>query len=324
MKTLFALLLVILGWSMRSNAIETDQFAAWGVELRDSSEELEFFLVSSILSSLSRVNFLEGPSAGECSDVVQWISDDLSKMSTPFVTTIEHWLMNSDKIDTHSIANSNWESIEKSIYNGYWRFKVLPFASTVNLYGVYLGVDKIGHFVEIGQGYYQKHLIAYTESKNHVDAQKVAIDHGVFLEDTIYGTMAAKIFSYGDMEANFQGMKWYQSLCTQGKHAHLQLTEDSKWILKNKEKFSIREYINPFWDESYYLNYFTVDMWDRVKTDLLYKCIELEDERVQSRFSLYKKYSKSKNLEYLENLEKNERIPKRDFKYFEDYCYEAK
>jgi hypothetical protein len=76
-------------------------------------------------------------------------------------------------------------------------------APTVNLYGHYMGTDKIDHFFQQGHEYYE-----IAGKKGTI----AAIEHGVKLEHGIFGTLTTGVYSNADLAANYAGMKFYQNL----------------------------------------------------------------------------------------------------------------
>ena len=61
-------------------------------------------------------------------------------------------------------------------------------------------------------------------------AKKDVVKWGFTLEGTITGKWS-KMLSYGDMEANYQGLKLFRRLCGE-KKSYLK-KEDNFWVIKN-------------------------------------------------------------------------------------------
>lgn len=83
---------------------------------------------------------------------------------------------------------------------------------TVNIYGFYVGVDKLDHFLQQGHEYYE---IATRHHGGHSSgplATAEAVAHGVLQEHTYFGTLVSGIYSNADLAANYAGMKFYLNL----------------------------------------------------------------------------------------------------------------
>ncbi|MBL7687511.1 MAG: hypothetical protein JNJ49_05710 [Bdellovibrionaceae bacterium] len=100
-------------------------------------------------------------------------------------------------------------------YSGFHRIispSYFVFASTVNVYGTSMGVDKIGHLFNQGYEYseaYEKHLNAGLAPSK---ALRHAIDLGVEAEDGLFGMLVDGVYSNADLAANFAGFMFYQNL----------------------------------------------------------------------------------------------------------------
>lgn len=97
--------------------------------------------------------------------------------------------------------------------------------STVKVYGIYFGLDKIGHFHQIGYSYFKKAMRDGGESQE--DAARGAIrsySKGILSEGGLIGNIAAGVYSNADLAANYIGMKFYFNL-TQRVRLHGQIQE---------------------------------------------------------------------------------------------------
>lgn len=100
-------------------------------------------------------------------------------------------------------------------YSGFHRIispSYFVFASTVNVFGVSMGVDKIGHLFNQGYEYaeaYEKHLKAGLSPR---EALRHAVTLGVEAEDGIFGMLVDGVYSNADLAANFAGFMFYRNL----------------------------------------------------------------------------------------------------------------
>lgn len=93
-------------------------------------------------------------------------------------------------------------------------FDFLTLSSTVKMFGIEFGTDKIAHIFQQGYTYYKsyrKHLPRDREDVVSAASEK-AVKWGKMSERTFYGTLVSGVFSNGDLAANFAGMKFYQGL----------------------------------------------------------------------------------------------------------------
>ncbi|MCC6681297.1 MAG: hypothetical protein IT445_10400 [Phycisphaeraceae bacterium] len=91
----------------------------------------------------------------------------------------------------------------------------LFFASTIKLYGVYTGTDKIGHFTDMGYRYYEDYRRSLRHGKTEDQAMEEAVkrgDEGLFSEHGFLGSVTAGSYSNADLAANFIGMLFYRNL----------------------------------------------------------------------------------------------------------------
>lgn len=86
------------------------------------------------------------------------------------------------------------------------------FCSSLKMYGVYLGVDKLGHMFNQGYEYYVLYHKALSEKKSASEAMKAVIDWGEETENGMYGMVVDGVYSNGDLAANFGGFHFYENL----------------------------------------------------------------------------------------------------------------
>jgi hypothetical protein len=83
-------------------------------------------------------------------------------------------------------------------------------ASTVKMYDVQFGTDKIAHFFEEGYGYFKTYKKELNKGSSAKQATEKAVKAGQKSERGIYGTFISGVFSNGDLAADYAGMKFYQ------------------------------------------------------------------------------------------------------------------
>lgn len=89
-------------------------------------------------------------------------------------------------------------------------------ASTIEVYGIYLGPDKIGHFTDMGYHYYLAYRRALDHGVPEAEAVKKAIRVGtkgiLFGEIGMVGYLSAGAYSNADLASNYVGFKFYRNL----------------------------------------------------------------------------------------------------------------
>lgn len=119
-----------------------------------------------------------------------------------------------------------------------------------NLGGHVIGPDKVGHFVD--QGY--DLIETFIENGSSKEAFRMAMEDSNDMEEGFFGLIASDVKSYGDMSANFSGLKFYYNLLSGDDP---QLTCDPK---TNKYKmnydFNWSDYVNDSWDEGVNCSFF--------------------------------------------------------------------
>ena len=89
-------------------------------------------------------------------------------------------------------------------------------ASTMKVYGTYLGPDKIGHLADMGYQYYVAYGKALADGADEAAAVEAAVRIGtegfLFAEEGMVGFLSAGAWSNADLAANFVGLKFYCNL----------------------------------------------------------------------------------------------------------------
>jgi hypothetical protein len=118
---------------------------------------------------------------------------------------------------------------------------------------VYFGADKFGHFFSEGFSYYEM----YKNGDEHS-----ALQFGDLTESTFYGELTTGIFSYADLAANLNGLRFWNRILglkpdpLSGEKVIRPYVQcvDKKWQLA--APFAWEEYVDPAWDEAVNCNAF--------------------------------------------------------------------
>ncbi len=95
------------------------------------------------------------------------------------------------------------------------KFMLLFIASTVNINGHFIGLDKVGHFHDLGHIYYKDYVALRNRGKTDEQATAIVVrrfSRGAISEAVIIGTIASGVQSNGDLASNYIGFKFYRNL----------------------------------------------------------------------------------------------------------------
>jgi len=89
------------------------------------------------------------------------------------------------------------------------------YAKTIRVHGVYLGLDKIGHFFDLGHLYYKSYrgkLAAGMDPDEAMERTLRVWTTGLISESGIIGALGTGVNSNADNASNYLGMKFYLNL----------------------------------------------------------------------------------------------------------------
>ncbi|MBI2522603.1 MAG: hypothetical protein HYV97_19440 [Bdellovibrio sp.] len=167
------------------------------------------------------------------------------------------WLAHTDEIAKRPVNNS------RSIYTDF-RWYEAPTAVLKDIYqdttaeaimvsGVQTGTDKFEHFFGRGYAYFKK-------LKGKHKKIKEVLRFGHYSEKYFLGAQTTGIYSYGDLAANFHGMRFWNHLqlksqdilgpeYNQGPYVVCQAGKWQKKLVEGKFPFNWKNYIDLSWDE---------------------------------------------------------------------------
>jgi hypothetical protein len=181
--------------------------------------------------------------AKEAEELYQIIDDVLGGF---IVSEIEEAL---EKRNDRRIMRVN---IRDSIYAGLNTFLSPSIAISKRIGGVFriqdsiIGTDKIGHFISQGYTYFET---CYLKG----EGVEKALLYGINSELTYFGFYATGVFSFGDLVANFQGMRFWNDLLAKypdilgESQAPYMKYENGKWEFARA--VDMRRYFDTGWDE---------------------------------------------------------------------------
>ena len=262
-----------------ANALETDQYMTWGIELKDSGDYINKYLNEKIGGALKE---LDSDLSCEKAAIE---SMDWNGRTTDMLSMIESDMYHSENVDRYPpLKKSAKGVIKESIYRDVGIFKLKVFGVNLMMNDVYFGVDKLGHFITVGRDYYKTYRKYRRRGKSIKYSQIKAIKRGIFSERTYYGYLVSGVFSYADLEANFQGLEFMRTMC-EGKKPLLVKNDKEEWSLSRK--IDITKYVNPKWDESFYTSTYRKKRFRQIKPYLAEYCEKRSLPSVMNRFNSY-------------------------------------
>jgi hypothetical protein len=278
----FCLLLALVGSFFGAadiRALEADPY--WGAEreLEDAGPALNAFMNVTIDEVLAESHGLS------CRQVSRRI---MRKFHFFIFHELELWPLNSalvDRIPAHREEHGRYR--RNMLYHnhgpldtGMW----MPWVDVMEIDGVRLGTDKLSHFASSGWRFRNKYLREIKHGRTPEEAERRIIRKSILGERTAMGALTTGVLSPGDLEANYQGMRFYLSLC-EGSDPLL-IQEGSAWILR--EPVDISGYVSPEWDESYQIPSFSGFRWRKVKPVIERYCFLLDNPVFLDRMASYR------------------------------------
>lgn len=159
-----------------------------------------------------------------------------------WVDRLERWAIRSPSVDKPDGYKRH------SIYRGlpFWARRVgylFGVGPTLEVAGVRLGTDKLGHFLSQGWKYHKRYLRSGSEAQ--------AIRLGVRNEASIFGSPFTGAFSNADLVANYEGFLFYRSLFEDGVVGERPaILEFANTGARLRRPFDFRDHVNDYWDEA--------------------------------------------------------------------------
>ncbi|MBF0207807.1 MAG: hypothetical protein HQK53_13060 [Oligoflexia bacterium] len=268
-KTFLALVIGII--TTVSMATEVDSFTQRYSGMRDSLSELDRICEEFILRALEKANS-EAPGDEE------ELYDIAYKMFAGgwFWGNFETYIKETDRLDKRTIDRKDSIYSDLSFRQSFPMF-LASLGAIYDIGGVIVGSDKFGHYFEEGYKYYVE---TFVEGKGVESA--LAIGEGE--ENGFFGMATTGIYSYGDLYANFQGMRFWKDFAPNPFNSqslvgpYVIMGGDGKWKLNANHKFSWKDYIDPGWDEGINCNkYFDASYLEKINKHL--ELFEARDNR---------------------------------------------
>ena len=294
-----------------ARATETDQYFAIDKPPRDSLDVLNEKINRDILGALALVNRRTSWDQYSCQDVAHRV---YQRFRISGVHKIELWAENSPRIDRVPSHQEHARFQEHfSVYRNerLWDWGLsFGIKATFTLAGVHMGADKLSHFFQSGWKYHQRYRELMREGVPEREALERLVRYGTQTERGTLGFLTTGVFSFADLEANYQGFLFYRGLC-QDQDPRLLKTPEG-WRLTRP--FDWREYVSPQLDETVNNSAFVPQRWEEVRANLRRDyCPRLDSETFQQHFRFYARYPRTPDdfsLRYVQELIARGEVPR--------------
>jgi len=234
-----------------SFATEVDSFTDRNIQLTDSSGR-----INQITNELFREAVKAANDNDEVCEKSILYQEIYNKMGGFLWAELETRILEDTTIDKRYFTREN------SIYGDLGFFQFLPhylveMGSLINIKGHLVGVDKIGHFNGIGYHYFE---IAYLEGLGVEEALK----YGESYERGFFGLVTTGVYSYGDLAANYLGMKFWLQVIGNDPAKSFVSCEGTKWVLN--KTFYWEDYIDSSVDEAINCNKYRDEQFEKAIT----------------------------------------------------------
>ncbi|MYD96297.1 MAG: hypothetical protein F4X98_02775 [Gammaproteobacteria bacterium] len=212
---------------------ETDPYTHRDLDLADSLEILDL----QVNEALDRVAASWDRGENEWAFVTAVYA---SIGSIHWIDPLERWAINAQEVD--KLPTRRREAVFTKIPHFRARLAGITLGRTINVNGVYIGTDKIGHFISQGRKFYGRFRRLGTEERA---ARRTAAWEGL-----IWGRMLSGIYSNADLVANYEGYRFFRGLfegdMVAGKGPMFRWESGRPIRLRS---FTWADHVNPFWDE---------------------------------------------------------------------------
>ncbi|MEQ1565435.1 MAG: hypothetical protein ABMA64_07350 [Myxococcota bacterium] len=227
-------------WVGHAWAYETDQLTARDQQLADATEVANRLMDDVLARAVDRVNDRSVCGDHDLASVARAVHHLTSRREGVW----ERGAFRAAGFGTFTAAIEGDPSVDRFGFEAREDlYGVVPFGasmilrlagpcSTFEIGGVRMGSDKIDHFLDTGYHYFRAHTLD----------PALPVRAGTASERSFYGLFTSKTFSYADLRANWDGLRFYRALDT-----YVAARPDG--CLEVTRPFDWREWASPEWDE---------------------------------------------------------------------------
>lgn len=241
-----------------SRAEEVDQFSNYGLQLNDSRPVLNAKVNALMTEAIRHSNQLS--SGCDPSRLYSSLHHYFSFKNQFIGGIFNKWIVESPEVDRNELK------ISATIY-GDFPFLEAPFfrlghpdSRELRVGQIKIGTDKIDHF--FSRGY--KYFLAFKRAGGTSTALKALLQDGFRLESGLWGQIATGVFSYGDLAANFHGLRFWNDVLGQPTNSgdYFWVAQSQPYVACQRQRwvqlrnFDWSRYIDDAWDETVNCNLF--------------------------------------------------------------------
>lgn len=179
-------------------------------------------------------------------------------------------------------------------------------SSTIKVYGVYCGTDKIAHFHDLGNLYFQDYCRLRAAGVSHEEAEARVVNayaNGLISEGWVIGFLASGVVSNADLASNYAGMKFYRNL-TQPEMLKGELRPPL--LVRSGDLWRLNHHVRP---ESDFFEWYVSDHFNEALNNNVYdwmvrggieRRLRAEAEHI---LAFYEKDGRPRDPAYYENLQ---------------------
>jgi hypothetical protein len=226
---------MLASYALIGHSTEIDSFTLRDPNLPDATYELNELMNNYIDQSIREAN-----SWHECNSY-SFIEDFNYRINGTFWTEYESAVLRSESISYKTISRRD------SIYQDFSFLKapalyLAKLGPVVRVGDFYIGSDKFGHFIGLGYDFYN--MLTY-DNKSLDDV----LSYSEKTEREYFGLQTTGIYSYGDLAANFDGLKLWNNLISQNPaHKNSYVTCVNNTYYRTRY-FDWKEHVTAAWDE---------------------------------------------------------------------------
>ena len=270
--------------SAAAPALETDQFYAWKRTLEDSGAAINAEVNGEIDEVLARINARGGAGRSSCRKVERALRRRFTYL---IFLRPELWAINTPSVDRVPATPEEELAFRHAYLYGRTSpldaIRWMPPSPTILVGGVRIGTDKLSHFFSQGAWLHEEYRDRRRRGDSEAGAMEHAIRFGIMTERTLLGGTSSGVLSLGDLEANHQGLLFYNGLCDADAPALVRTAEG--WRLTRP--FDLAAHVTPEWDESWQPNLMTPKRWEKVRPVMAAYCPLLHDPEIAAQRAAY-------------------------------------
>jgi len=237
-------------------AAEIDPFNGYSRQLKDSAD-----LISAKANEMIQVGIADANDAAKgCEPLVLYDALRL-KFNRVNIGPFSNYIYRSQDIErvvtpVFDSVYQDWDWRDAVIPGLFARYLRDPSGTVINVGGVRVGTDKFEHFSGSGFRYFELHYLMDRPIRE-------SLHFGFRAEAGFLGAVSTGVLSFGDLAANFGGMRFWNHLLATGPDVlgadlgPYVVCEDDAW--KQVKLVDITSYVDTTWDESNNCSLFRTD-----------------------------------------------------------------